>query len=90
MDRKTAIIAVLTVLLIFSTSTSYLAYQEQQHLIESQASIIEQLISASKTENANRTAQLPPYASVPEGANSAPRIVLTLLSLRYEAIPGWA
>ena len=47
MDRRTALIAVLALLLIFSTSTSYLLYHQQQQMIERQGELIEQLTSAS-------------------------------------------
>jgi predicted S18 family serine protease len=54
MNRKNAIIAVLCILLILSTSTSYLIYQQQQQVIEVQGDIIEKLISASSAGSAGK------------------------------------
>lgn len=54
MDRKNAIIALLAVLLIFCTATSYLSYQQQQHMIAAQGDIIEKLISARNAGTADR------------------------------------
>ncbi len=50
MNRKNAIIAVLSILLILSLSTSYHVYQEQQRVIELQEGIIEKLTRATIAE----------------------------------------
>jgi uncharacterized protein len=50
MTRKNAIIAVLCILLVLSTSASYLVYQHQQRIIAVQEEIIEELISARAGE----------------------------------------
>jgi predicted S18 family serine protease len=50
MDRKSAVIIVLTLILLFSVSTSYLLYQHQQWQLEAQRELIEQLLEARTAE----------------------------------------
>lgn len=72
MDRKSAIIAVLSFLLLISTMASYDLYQQQQHTIEAQEEIIESLISTPNTESVSADgAENPASISVSEGVNSA-------------------
>ena len=53
-SNKNAIIAVLCIFLIFSTSASFIIYQQQQRIIEVQEDIIEELIIASSVESAGK------------------------------------
>jgi len=53
MNRKNAIIAVLCILLIASTSISHHIYQQQQQVIDVQENIIEKLLRAGSGGNAD-------------------------------------
>jgi len=70
MDRKNTIIAVLALLVIFSTSASFFIYHQQQHLIETQEDIIERLISADNAGSAGRAGGQA-FINVSEGVSSA-------------------
>ncbi len=50
MDRKSAVIVVLTLLLLCSVSTSYLLCQYQQRQLEAQQELIEHLLEARPIE----------------------------------------
>jgi uncharacterized protein len=87
MDRKNAIIALLAVLLIISTVTSYLSYQQQQHMIAAQGDIIENLISARNNAGTTDRAENPAYTNVSEvGSSSSANIVAVRSDTRVGVI----
>jgi predicted S18 family serine protease len=88
MARKNAIIAVLTIFLILSTSTSYLVYQQQQRLIEAQADRIEQLISARNTGSAGETEHPASIVNISGGANSADATIVAVRSDTRSGVVG--
>jgi len=79
MDRKNAIIALLAVLLIFCTATSYLSYQQQQHMIAAQGDIIKQFISARNTGTADR-AENPAFINGSEAVSSSSANIVAVRS----------
>jgi len=87
MDRKNAIIALLAVLLIFCTSTSYLIYQQQQHVIEAQGDIIEILISARNAETAEST-EKQAFINGSEGASSSSANIVAVRSDTHSGVIG--
>ncbi|RZN37726.1 MAG: hypothetical protein EFT35_05750 [Methanophagales archaeon ANME-1-THS] len=70
MDRRTVIITVLALLLICSTSASYLVYLQQQQVIEQQGELIEQLITAGKAGSSGLHEE-PALINRSSGASSA-------------------
>jgi len=87
MNRKNAIIAVLTILLIFSTATSYLSYQQQQHMIAAQGDIIEKLISARNAETADR-AENQTFINGSEGVSSSSANIVAVRSDTHSGVIG--
>ncbi len=80
MGRKNAIITVLTILLIITISTSYFVYQQQQHMIEAQTALIEQLISTRNTESADKVQPPATTVNISDGANSADANIVAVRS----------
>ncbi|MFV9676684.1 MAG: hypothetical protein ACNYVW_03435, partial [Methanosarcinales archaeon] len=70
MDRKNAIIAVLSILLVLSIATSVLVYQQQQRVIAAQEDIIEQLTSVRSAGRAAIEAKQT-YINVSKGVSCA-------------------
>ncbi|MEA2075671.1 MAG: S16 family serine protease [Euryarchaeota archaeon] len=87
MDRKNAIIALLAVLLIFCTATSYLSYQQQQHMIAVQGDIIENLISARNAGNAGR-AENPAFINGSEAGSSSSANIVAVRSDTHSGVIG--
>ena len=85
MDRKNAIIAVLAFLVLFSTSSSFLIYHQQQHMIRTQEDIIERLISAGSTGSAG-SEETSAFTNVSEGASSAN--IVAVRSDTYSGVMG--
>lgn len=86
MDRKNAVIAVLTILLIFSTVTSFLVYQQQRHMIESQEDVIEQLIGARDAESVDSSE--PPLITGSQSTNSSSAHIVAVRSDTSEGVIG--
>lgn len=70
MDRKNAIIAVLSILLVLSIATSFLVYQQQQRVIDTQEGFIEQLTSVRSAGRSAIEAKQT-HINVSEGASCA-------------------
>ncbi len=87
MDRKNAVIAALTILLIFSTLTSFLVYQQQRHMIESQEDVIEQLISTRNAESVDRS-ELPAFITDSQSTSSSSAHIVAVRSDTSEGVIG--
>ena len=85
MDRKNAIIVVLALLLIFSSSATFLIYHQQQQIIETQANIIERLISTGTAGSAGG-AENKAFINAPDGSSSAN--IVAVRSDTYSGVMG--
>ncbi|NMX21004.1 hypothetical protein C5S30_00905 [ANME-1 cluster archaeon GoMg4] len=88
MDRKNAIIALLVVLLIFCTATSYLSYQQQQHMIAAQGDIIEKLISARNNAGTTGRAENPAFINGSEAVSNSSANIVAVRSDTHSGVIG--